>query len=93
MRANVRVIAATHQHLEDRVKAGLFREDLFHRLNVIRLRLPALRERADDIPLLARHFLHKSALELGGDPKRLTDAAITYLQSFDFPGNVGNDAI
>ena len=88
VRANVRVIAATHQHLEDRVKAGLFREDLFHRLNVIRLRLPALRERADDIPLLARHFLHKSALELGGDPKRLTDAAITYLQSFDFPGNV-----
>ena len=88
VRANVRVIAATHQHLEDRVKAGLFREDLFHRLNVIRLRLPALRERADDIPLLARHFLHKNALELGGDPKRLTDAAITYLQSFDFPGNV-----
>ena len=88
VRANVRVIAATHQHLEDRVKAGLFREDLFHRLNVIRLRLPALRERFDDIPLLARHFLHKSALELGGDPKRLTDAAITYLQSFDFPGNV-----
>ena len=88
VRANVRVIAATHQHLEDRVKAGLFREDLFHRLNVIRLRLPALRERSDDIPLLARHFLHKSALELGGDPKRLTDAAITYLQSFDFPGNV-----
>ncbi len=88
VRANVRVIAATHQHLEDRVKAGLFREDLFHRLNVIRLRLPALRERADDIPLLARHFLHKSALELGGDPKRLTDAAITYLQNFDFPGNV-----
>ena len=88
VRANVWVIAATHQHLEDRVKAGLFREDLFHRLNVIRLRLPALRERADDIPLLARHFLHKSALELGGDPKRLTDAAISYLQSFDFPGNV-----
>lgn len=88
VKANVRVIAATHQHLEDRVKAGLFREDLFHRLNVIRLRLPALRERADDIPLLARHFLRKSALELGGDPKRLTDAAIAYLQSFDFPGNV-----
>ena len=88
VKANVRVIAATHQHLEDRVKAGLFREDLFHRLNVIRLRLPALRERADDIPLLARHFLRKSALELGGDPKRLTDAAVSYLQSFDFPGNV-----
>ena len=52
----MRVIAATHQDMEERVKAGLFREDLFHRLNVIRLRLPALRERAEDIPDLARHF-------------------------------------
>jgi two-component system nitrogen regulation response regulator GlnG len=88
VKANVRVIAATHQDLEDRVKAGLFREDLFHRLNVIRLRLPPLRERRDDIPLLARHFLQKSAKELGGEPKHLTDAALNYLQGLEFPGNV-----
>ena len=88
VKANVRVIAATHQDLESRVKDGLFREDLFHRLNVIRLRLPPLRERRDDIPLLAKHFLQKSALELGGEPKRLTDTALKYLQSLDFPGNV-----
>jgi two-component system nitrogen regulation response regulator GlnG len=88
VKANVRVIAATHQNLEGRVKEGLFREDLFHRLNVIRLRLPPLRERRDDIPLLARHFLAKSALEIGGEPKRLTDAAVRYLQALEFPGNV-----
>jgi len=70
--ANVRVIAATHQDLEARVRQGLFREDLFHRLNVIRLRLPSLRERREDIPMLARHFLAKSARELGVDGKRLT---------------------
>ena len=61
IKANVRVIAATHQDLEQRVKEGVFREDLFHRLNVIRLRLPALRERREDIPMLARHFLQQSA--------------------------------
>ena len=88
VRANVRVIAATHQDLEGRVKDGLFREDLFHRLNVIRLRLPPLRERRDDIPLLAKHFLQKSAQELGGEPKRLTDTALKYLQGLEFPGNV-----
>jgi two-component system nitrogen regulation response regulator GlnG len=88
VKANVRVIAATHQNLEGRVKEGLFREDLFHRLNVIRLRLPPLRERRDDISLLAKHFLQKSAQELGGEPKRLTDAAMKMLQSLDFPGNV-----
>lgn len=88
LKANVRVIAATHQDLEGRVREGLFREDLFHRLNVIRLRLPPLRERSDDIPLLARHFLQKSAQELGGEPKRLTEAAQKYLQGLEFPGNV-----
>ncbi|MEW6314001.1 MAG: nitrogen regulation protein NR(I) [Pseudomonadota bacterium] len=88
IRVNVRVIAATHQDLESRVKQGLFREDLFHRLNVIRLRLPALRERREDIPLLAKHFLQKSARELGAEPKRLTDAALRYLSVQDFPGNV-----
>jgi len=86
--ANVRVIAATHQPLEERVKQGLFREDLFHRLNVIRLRLPPLRERAEDIPLLARHFLARSARDLGMEPKRLTPAALAALSRFPFPGNV-----
>jgi two-component system nitrogen regulation response regulator GlnG len=88
MRSNVRVIAATHQNLEERVKVGAFREDLFHRLNVIRLRLPALRERSEDVPALTRFFLQKSAKELGVDPKRITDAALARLMQFDFPGNV-----
>jgi len=88
IKANVRVIAATHQDLEARVKQGLFREDLFHRLNVIRLRLPALRERREDIPLLVRHFLAKSARELGVEAKRLSDAALKFLSAQDFPGNV-----
>lgn len=88
IKANVRVIAATHQDLESRVKIGQFREDLFHRLNVIRLRLPTLRERHEDIPLLAKHFLVKSANELGVETKRLTDDAMQQLAGFDFPGNV-----
>ncbi len=88
LKANVRVIAATHQNLEDRVRRGLFREDLFHRLNVIRLRLPPLRERHEDIPVLARHFLQRSARELGVEPKRLTDDAVTALAAFSWPGNV-----
>jgi two-component system nitrogen regulation response regulator GlnG len=88
IRANVRVIAATHQDLEERVRAGLFREDLYHRLNVIRLRLPSLRDRREDIPLLARHFLAKSARELGVEPKRLSETAMTYLSAQQFPGNV-----
>jgi two-component system, NtrC family, nitrogen regulation response regulator GlnG len=87
-KSNVRVIAATHQNLEQRVKDGVFREDLFHRLNVIRLRLPALRERRDDIPVLARQFLQKSAKDLGVDAKRLSDAALAQLTAFDYPGNV-----
>ncbi len=86
--ANVRVIAATHQELEARVKQGLFREDLFHRLNVIRLRLPAMRERREDIPALARHFLAKSARDLGVEGKRLTDAAMQFFAAQDWPGNV-----
>ncbi len=81
LKANVRVIAATHQNLEERVRQGLFREDLFHRLNVIRLRLPALRERVQDVPLLARHFLAKSARELGVDAKRLSDEALVSLSA------------
>ncbi|MBK1711498.1 nitrogen regulation protein NR(I) [Rubrivivax gelatinosus] len=88
LKTNVRVIAATHQNLEQRVKDGVFREDLYHRLNVIRLRLPALRERREDIPMLTRFFLQKSARELGVEAKRITDAAVARLQGFDFPGNV-----
>jgi two-component system nitrogen regulation response regulator GlnG len=88
LKANVRVIAATHQNLEERVRQGLFREDLFHRLNVIRLRLPALRERADDVPLLARHFLAQSARELGGEAKRPSEEAMGVMASFSWPGNV-----
>jgi two-component system nitrogen regulation response regulator GlnG len=88
LKANVRVIAATHQNLEERVRQGAFREDLFHRLNVIRLRLPPLRERREDIPMLTRLFLAKSAKELGVEAKRITDAALARLASFDFPGNV-----
>ncbi len=88
MRSNVRVIAATHQNLEDRVAQGHFREDLFHRLNVIRLRLPALRERREDVPSLTRFFLQKSAKELGVEAKRITDAALSRLMAFEFPGNV-----
>jgi len=86
--ANVRVITATHQDLEQRVKQGLFREDLYHRLNVIRLRLPSLRERREDIPLLTRHFLAKSARDLNVDAKRMSDAALNFLSQQDFPGNV-----
>ena len=88
VKANVRVIAATHQNLEQRVKEGVFREDLYHRLNVIRLRLPALRERREDIPVLARYFLQRSAQQLGVEPKRISDAAIERLSHFQFPGNV-----
>jgi two-component system nitrogen regulation response regulator GlnG len=88
LKANVRIIAATHQNLEARVKQGLFREDLFHRLNVIRVRLPSLRERREDIPVLTRHFLQKSAQDLGVDAKRISDAALRQLSGLDFPGNV-----
>ena len=88
IKANVRVIAATHQDLEQRVKDGVFREDLFHRLNVIRLRLPALRERREDIPTLTRHFLQQSAQQLGVESKRISESAQNLLNQFAFPGNV-----
>lgn len=88
VKVNVRIIAATHQDLEDRVKQGLFREDLFHRLNVIRLRLPPLRERPEDIPLLVKHFLQHSAQELGMEAKQPTVAAIKYLSGLSWSGNV-----
>ena len=88
VKSKVRVIAATHQDLELRVRAGAFREDLFHRLNVIRLRLPALRERKEDVSMLARHFLQQSAQQLGVEPKRIAESALQRLEEFSFPGNV-----
>lgn len=88
VKADVRVIAATHQDLEQRVRQGSFREDLLHRLNVIRLRLPPLRERREDVPALARHFLQHSARQLGVAPKRIDAAALARLSAFAFPGNV-----
>ena len=88
LKANVRVIAATHQNLEQRVREGLFREDLYHRLNVIRLRLPSMRERREDIPILTRYFLAQSAKQLGVDAKRMTESAMVFLTGLDLPGNV-----
>lgn len=88
VKANVRVIAATHQNLEQRVRDGLFREDLYHRLNVIRLRLPSLRERSEDIPILTRHFLVQSAHQLGVEPKRMSEQAMRFLSGLELPGNV-----
>ncbi len=85
---NVRILAATNQNLEKLVAEGRFREDLFHRLNVIRIALPALRERREDIPLLARYFLNENARELNVSSKRLTAEALEYLCQFDWPGNV-----
>src|SRR5271169_2794003 len=84
IKANVRIIAATHQDLEARVREGGFREDLYHRLNVIRVRIPSLRERREDIPLLARHFLAKSAKELSVEPKRLSDEVLAHIARMDF---------
>jgi two-component system nitrogen regulation response regulator GlnG len=88
LKANVRVIAATHQDLDVRVREGTFRDDLYHRLNVIRVRIPSLRERREDIALLARHFLAKSARDLSVEPKRLSDEVLAHLARMDFPGNV-----
>ncbi|HEV3008915.1 MAG TPA: sigma 54-interacting transcriptional regulator, partial [Burkholderiales bacterium] len=88
IKVNVRVIAATHQNLEQRVREATFREDLYHRLNVIRLRLPSLRERSEDIALLAKHFLALSAKQLGVEPKRIADDALAHIARLEFPGNV-----
>jgi two-component system, NtrC family, nitrogen regulation response regulator GlnG len=88
VKVDVRIIAATHQNLETRVASGQFREDLFHRLNVIRMHLPSLRERRDDIPRLAAHFLARAAQELNVDPKILLSTAADYIKQLDWPGNV-----
>jgi two-component system, NtrC family, nitrogen regulation response regulator GlnG len=88
VRVDVRVIAATHQDLEERVRQGLFREDLLHRLNVIRIEVPPLRSRREDIPELLMHYLSAAATELSVEPKTLTPEAASALSNFDWPGNV-----
>lgn len=88
IKADVRVIAATNQNLKERVKEGLFREDLYHRLNVIHLELPPLRERPEDIESLTEHFLMRSAENLKAERKHLTPEALEVIQKFPFPGNV-----
>jgi len=88
LRADVRVIAATHQDLEHKVRTGEFREDLYHRLNVIHIALPPLRERTEDIEILARRFLAEVAAELGLEEKRLRPETIQVLKGYSWPGNV-----
>ncbi len=88
VKVDVRIIAATHQNLETLVEQGRFREDLFHRLNVIRIHIPPLRERKQDIPLLMRHFLNQAALELNTEIKVLKPDAEAFLSTLDWPGNV-----
>ena len=88
VRANVRVVAATHQNLAELVKKGSFREDLFHRINVIRIQLPQLKERLSDIPLLSAQFLAEAAKELETEPKQLTREAERRLMQYSWPGNV-----
>jgi two-component system nitrogen regulation response regulator GlnG len=88
VRVDVRVIAATHQDLESRVAGGQVREDLLHRLNVIRIDVPPLRQRREDVPELLRHYLDVAALELGVAPKSLTEEAQAALVAFHWPGNV-----
>ena len=88
IKANVRIIASTHHNLEAKVAAGTFREDLLHRLNVIRLRMPSLRERAEDIPVLARHFMLSCAKSLGVEPKKLSDEVLAEMGNMPFAGNV-----
>ena len=88
VKVDVRIIAATHQNLETLVDQGRFREDLFHRLNVIRIHIPPLRERKQDIPLLLRHFLNQAAVELNTEIKILKPDAEAFLSTLDWPGNV-----
>ncbi len=88
IQADVRIIAATHQDLEVRVRKGEFREDLFHRLNVIRIHIPALHERSEDIPVLLQHFMQSSAKELETEPKQLVDEVVEHLTTLQWPGNV-----
>jgi len=88
IKADVRIVAATHQDLEARVRNGDFREDLFHRLNVIRILIPTLQERKEDIPILLQHFMRSSAHELKTEPKKLSNEVVEYLSALKWPGNV-----
>ncbi|EFQ65558.1 nitrogen metabolism transcriptional regulator [Pseudomonas fluorescens WH6] len=88
VKVDVRIIAATHQNLETLVHAGKFREDLFHRLNVIRIHIPRMSDRREDIPTLARHFLSRAAQELAVEPKLLKSETEEYLKNLPWPGNV-----
>jgi len=88
VKVDVRIITATHQNLEHRVQEGLFREDLYHRLNVIRIHIPAIRERREDIPLLTQHFLQRAARELGVETKRMDTESEQFLKRYSWPGNV-----
>ena len=88
IQVDVRVIAATHQQLEALVRKGKFREDLFHRLNVIRVHVPGLADRREDIPLLATHFLDRATREIGEEPKQFDDGTLDYLSNLPWPGNV-----
>ena len=88
VRSNARILAATHQDMAALVAAGTFREDLYHRLNVIRMHLPPLRDRSEDVSLLARHFLAAAAQELGGEPKQLLPETERFLRRLPWPGNV-----
>ncbi len=88
IQVDVRVIAATHQDLDDKAERHLFRADLLHRLDVMRLHLPSLREHREDVPLLARHFLERASVELKMEPKRFSRAALQLLSAQSWPGNV-----
>ncbi|WP_440054470.1 nitrogen regulation protein NR(I) [Pseudoalteromonas sp. T1lg65] len=88
VKVDVRILAATHQDLEALVKQGKFREDLFHRLNVVRLKIPPLRDRTEDIAVLAEHFLAKSAKELKAEPKVIGKQALQKMKAYHWPGNV-----
>ncbi|MBD3669623.1 MAG: nitrogen regulation protein NR(I) [Gammaproteobacteria bacterium] len=88
VKVDVRIIAATHQNLETLVEQGRFREDLFHRLNVIRIHIPSLRERREDIPLLVNHFLKEAARELNVEPKSVGEETARFLSGLNWPGNV-----
>lgn len=88
IKVDIRIIAATNRNLLDEVKKGNFRSDLYHRLNVVNIKIPPLRERKEDIPLLAEYFLEKFSLELGLERKKLSDEAMEMLQNYSWPGNV-----
>jgi two-component system nitrogen regulation response regulator GlnG len=88
IKSDVRIIAATNQNIEQLIKTGKFREDLYHRLNVFRIELPPLRKRKEDIPMLVKHFLSKSAAEIKGDEKGIDKNAMTILNDYDWPGNI-----